>query len=115
MNVNNVGGVRSDIAQMLEKMRDISNKSGAFKVDNAVDQSKDFGGVMNATKNILSSVSESQSKTDVLKDRYLQGDPNISLAQVVVSSEKSKLAFEGLIVVRNKCLDAYKEIMNMPV
>ena len=51
----------------------------------------------------------------MLKNKYISGDANVSLSQVVVASEKSKLAFEGLIVVRNKCLESYKEIMNMPV
>jgi flagellar hook-basal body complex protein FliE len=50
-----------------------------------------------------------------LKQSYMTGDSNVSISQVMMSTMKSKLAFEGLLVVRNKLLDAYKEIMNMPV
>ncbi len=38
----------------------------------------------------------------MMKDKYLQGDPNVSLSQVMVVNEKSKLAFEGLIIVRKQ-------------
>tara|TARA_R110000868_G_scaffold124843_1_gene329792 strand:+ start:1616 stop:1963 length:348 start_codon:yes stop_codon:yes gene_type:complete len=115
MSIENVSGVRADIAQMLERIRDVSNKSGAFKVDDLAHQSGEFNGVMQSASKILDSVNNSQNQSDALKDQYLKGDPNVSLAQVVLSSEKSKMAFEGLIIVRNKCLDSYKEIMNMPV
>jgi flagellar hook-basal body complex protein FliE len=33
----------------------------------------------------------------------------------MVTKEKSGIAFEATIQVRNKVLEAYKQIMNMPV
>ncbi len=115
MSINHVTGVRADISQMLEKIRDISNKSSVFHGGQSVDKTHDFSGVMSSAKSLLNTVNETQTTSDTLKDKYLQGDPNVSLSQVLVSNEKSKIAFEGLIIVRNKCLEAYKEIMNMPV
>lgn len=46
---------------------------------------------------------------------FEMGDKNLSLADVMVAKEKSGIAFEATIQVRNKVLDAYKTIMNMPV
>lgn len=43
------------------------------------------------------------------------GDPSLSLADVMVAKEKSGIAFEATVQVRNKVLEAYKQIMNMPV
>ena len=43
------------------------------------------------------------------------GAPNLSLADVMVMKEKSGIAFEATLQVRNKVLEAYKQIMNMPV
>ena len=54
-------------------------------------------------------------QTEKLKNAYVAGDSSVSMAQVILSSQKSKLAFEGLVTVRNKILEAYKDIMNMPV
>ncbi len=66
-------------------------------------------------KNALSSVNQAQIDSEKLKNSYVLGDSNVSMSQVIVASQKSKLAFEGLVSVRNKILEAYKEIMNMPV
>lgn len=115
MSINHVNGVRADIAQMLDRIRDISNKTDVFHGGTAVDKTHDFNGVMSTAKDMMKTINDSQVNADAIKDKYLQGDPNVSLSQVLVTSEKSKIAFEGLIIVRNKCLEAYKEIMNMPV
>lgn len=115
MNVNNVSGVRSDIAEIMDRIRDITSKNSVFKADHKVEASGNFSNIMKETGKIMDSVNNAMTNTDALKDKYLQGDPNVSLTSVMVASEKSKLAFEGLIIVRNKCLEAYKEIMNMPV
>jgi flagellar hook-basal body complex protein FliE len=115
MSVGNVSGVRSDIAEIMERIRDITSKNNVFKADNAIQHGDSFSSVMNQTGKILDTVNNSMSGSEAMKDKFLQGDPNVSLSQVMVANEKSKLAFEGLIIVRNKCLEAYKEIMNMPV
>lgn len=47
--------------------------------------------------------------------RFEMGDPSLSLADVMVAKEKSGIAFEATLQVRNKVLEAYKQIMQMPV
>ena len=117
MTISQVNGVRADIAEMLDKIKDVTNRSKAFKQNNVISEADaaSFTNVFDAAKSALSNVNEMQTKSEALKDAYISGSPEVSLSQVVVSAEKSKLAFEGLIIVRNKCLEAYKEIMNMPV
>lgn len=46
---------------------------------------------------------------------FEMGDKSLSLADVMVTKEKSGIAFEATVQVRNKVLEAYKQIMNMPV
>jgi flagellar hook-basal body complex protein FliE len=46
---------------------------------------------------------------------FEMGDKSLSLADVMVAKEKSGIAFEATIQVRNKVLEAYKQIMSMPV
>ncbi|GAB0109639.1 MULTISPECIES: flagellar hook-basal body complex protein FliE [Pseudoalteromonas] len=43
------------------------------------------------------------------------GDRSVSLAEAMIASQKSSVAFEATVQVRNKLVEAYKEIMNMPV
>jgi flagellar hook-basal body complex protein FliE len=54
---------------------------------------------------------ESKDKTMAFE----MGDKSLSLADVMVAKEKAGIAFEATIQVRNKVLEAYKTIMNMPV
>ena len=53
------------------------------------------------------------SKEQAMK--FELGDPNLSLAEVMIAKEKAGIAFEATVQVRNKVLEAYKEIINMPV
>lgn len=115
MSINKVVGVRSDIAEMLNKIREVSHREKSLSSAVSTTESTSFSNIMESTKGALNHVNSLQSHSEAMKSQYLSGDQNVSLSQVVVASEKSKLAFEGLLVVRNKCLEAYKEIMNMPV
>jgi flagellar hook-basal body complex protein FliE len=43
------------------------------------------------------------------------GDTSVTLSEVMVASSKSGIALDATIQVRNKFVEAYKEIMSMPV
>jgi flagellar hook-basal body complex protein FliE len=43
------------------------------------------------------------------------GDDNVSLSDVMIDSQKASVAFEMGVQVRNRLINAYKEIMNMQV
>lgn len=115
MEINNVHGVRSDITEMLSKIREVSNKSKVFSESHTAAPTKSFEHVLSVAKDAVSNVDHVQTEGDKLKNAYIAGDSSVSMAQVILASQKSKLAFEGLVTVRNKILDAYKEIMNMNV
>ena len=115
MEISHVPGVRNDISEMLSKIREVSNKSKVFSDSGQVGATHSFDSVLSVAKNALTNVNEVQVQADKLKESYIAGDTSVSMSQVIIASQKSKLAFEGLVTVRNKILDAYKEIMNMPV
>jgi flagellar hook-basal body complex protein FliE len=47
--------------------------------------------------------------------RFEMGDPSVSLAEVMVNSQKAGLQFQAVAEIRNRVLSAYKDVMNMPV
>jgi len=63
----------------------------------------------------LSQVSGLQNNADGLKTQYELGDPNVSIGQVMVEGQKATVAFEATVRVRNKLVQAYQDIMNMPL
>jgi flagellar hook-basal body complex protein FliE len=68
-----------------------------------------------ALKSSLNEVARSQNDAVKLSRDFSVGDPNTSLQDVVVAMNKSQIAFQQTIQVRNKLVQAYQEIMNMQV
>ena len=66
------------------------------------------------TMQALDSVHQSQEESKAVREAYERGD-DIPLTDVVMQMQKSSLAFEATMQVRNKLLKAYEDIMNMPV
>jgi flagellar hook-basal body complex protein FliE len=66
-------------------------------------------------KQAISSVNDTQQQAGALATAYEKGDTQVSLAQVMVASQKASVSFQALTQVRNRLVDAYKDIMNMPV
>ncbi len=65
-------------------------------------------------KEALDAVDESQKASTALKSAYERGE-DVPLTNVVLAMQKSSLAFEATLQVRNKVLKAYQDILNMPV
>lgn len=65
--------------------------------------------------NAINTVNEVQKASGELAKSYAQGDPSVSLSQVMVASQKSSVSFQAMTQVRNKLVEAYQDIMNMPI
>lgn len=65
--------------------------------------------------NAINQVNETAMHSSSMSTRYTQGDPNIDLPEVMVAMQKSSVSFQAMSQVRNKLLEAYKDIMNMPI
>ncbi|WP_070962812.1 flagellar hook-basal body complex protein FliE [Vibrio sonorensis] len=72
----------------------------------------DFGDMLSKAINNVNSLSKTSSD---LQMRFDRGDQDVSLSDVMIARNKSSVAFEATIQVRNKLVEAYKELMNMPV
>ena len=68
-----------------------------------------------ALKNTLDQVSGAQKKTEELGKRFAMGDDSVNLSDVMISMQKSSIAFQATVQVRNKLVSAYHDIMNMQV
>ncbi|MDF0532974.1 flagellar hook-basal body complex protein FliE [Shewanella yunxiaonensis] len=82
-------------------LRQVGNTSGA-----------DFADLLSQA---VGHVSELQNTSSNLATRLDMGDTSVSLSDTVIAREKASVAFEATVQVRNKLVEAYKEIMSMPV
>lgn len=74
--------------------------------------SSNFGDLL---KQAVDNVNDLQSRSGELKNAVEMGDRSVSLAEAMIASQKAGIAFEATVQVRNKLVDAYKQIMSMPV
>jgi flagellar hook-basal body complex protein FliE len=72
-------------------------------------------GFANLLKQGLEKVNETQSKASSLATQFERGVPGVELPQVMLEMQKANVSFRALAEVRNKFVDAYREIMNMPL
>lgn len=63
---------------------------------------------------LLGAVNAAQADASAASAAYERGDTS-DIAAVMLSRQKSSVAFEATLQVRNKLLSAYRDIMNMPV
>lgn len=73
------------------------------------------GGFSELLKTSLNAVNEVQRESGELKTGFENGSTDASLAEVMIASQKADLSFRAVTEVRNKLVQAYQDIMNMPV
>lgn len=106
------------IQQVLEQMRTITQKMQTDEqASNVVNQSAstETANFSQVLKTALQEVNDTQQSANTLKEAFAAGDPSINLVDVMLQSQKAGIEFEATVQVRNKLINAYKEIMNMPV
>ena len=63
----------------------------------------------------LAGENQAQQTSGALAAAFERGDPNADLARVMVASQQSQLAFRATVEVRNRLVQAYQDVMNMPL
>jgi flagellar hook-basal body complex protein FliE len=69
----------------------------------------------NVLKQGLDSVNATQQKADTLATQFERGVDGIELPQVMLEMQKANVSFRAVTEVRNKLVNAYQDIMNMPI
>lgn len=64
--------------------------------------------------NFVESVNALGAESEVAKDAFLRGEP-IDLHEVMIAGEEAGIAFDLLIEVRNKLVEAYQNLIRMPI
>ena len=123
---------RVDINQVLMQMRAIKTQMPAQPLNEvqnteALKPSSQVRDALEATgkveppsfgdmfKSAVDTVNNNQSQANDLSQRYELGDPNVDLPEVMIALQKSSVSFQAMTEVRNKMVEAYKQIMNMPL
>lgn len=100
-----------EINQVLAQMRVVTAQANGGIAVTETPQNE-FGDLL---KRSIDAVNETQQNASSLRTAFEQGEPGLDLADVMIAAQKSNVSFQAMVEVRNKLVDAYKDVMNMPV
>lgn len=121
---------RVDIGQLLGQMRNLKAQTQAFQRpqmlngDMAVNRTLTNLQVESPTKvpsfgdlmaKAINNVNEVQQQSSAMADAYERGVAGVDITDVMVATQKASVSFQAAVQVRNKLVEAYKDVMNMPV
>lgn len=109
------------INQMQQMMREVRSANGLEHLQStgqlqpdrvSADDKVEFSSLL---KNAIDTVNGLQADSKNKATAFEMGDRSVSIGDVMIAQQKSSVAFEATVQVRNKMVDAYKEIMSMTV
>ncbi|GAJ74058.1 flagellar hook-basal body complex protein FliE [Vibrio sp. JCM 18904] len=102
-----IDGIQAEMrAMMVEATNTAPTASGGAKVG------ADFNDLLTKA---INNVNTLQKASGDLQTRFDRGDADVSLSDVMIARNKSSVAFDATVQIRNKLVEAYKDLMNMPV
>jgi flagellar hook-basal body complex protein FliE len=101
-----------EISQVLAQMRVIRAQvnDGAAPAGQASE-----AGFHDLLRRSIDAVNETQQAANAQRTAFEQGDDSVDLASVMIAAQKSSVSFQAMVEVRNKLVQAYKDVMAMPV
>lgn len=100
------------LAQLRVNAAAAQNKLQGVQPLNSNDNEANFSTLL---KQSIDKVNELQKSSGDLSKAFELGDPGVSLAEVMIAKQKAGVAFQSVLQVRNKLVEAYKEVMSMSV
>lgn len=108
-----------DTQSLMLQMRALSAQAQNRPEDNSplVEQTGEAKaqGFSDLLKQSIESVNTEQGKSKELKEAFESGDEGADLTEVMLQAQKASLSFQAMTQVRNKLVEAYKDVMNMPI
>ncbi|WP_025785052.1 flagellar hook-basal body complex protein FliE [Sporosarcina sp. D27] len=68
----------------------------------------------NFLKDAIQNVNSAQVQSDVMTEKLVRGE-NVDLHNVMITAQKASVALNATMEIRNKVIEAYQEVMRMPV
>lgn len=99
-----------EIDKVLAQMRTMSGPG--IGETPAKTEGADFSDLL---KQSIDKVNDTQMQAGRLAKAFEAGDPDTNLSEVMVSLQKAGISFQAMLQVRNKLVDAYRDVMNMPM
>ncbi|WP_329742668.1 flagellar hook-basal body complex protein FliE [Dyella sp. A6] len=111
-----------DVNSLLSQMRQMSTQASASTSESAFRSigasqgtslaGSSFGDLL---KQSIADVAQNQTQAGTLAANFERGAPGADLASTMVSIQKAQLSLSAMNQVRNKLVEAYKDVMGMSI
>lgn len=121
----------SSISSVLAQIRSYQGQVGQIGAtatgdvarSNAIDGLPGLNGVQDAAapsfsqtlREAIGGVNQAQQQAGALTKAFELGEPGADLAKVMVAAQQSTVAFRATVEVRNRLVQAYQDVMSMPL
>ncbi|UQB41688.1 flagellar hook-basal body complex protein FliE [Thiomicrospira microaerophila] len=105
---------QSLMLQMRALTAEAQNKPLAVTATEQTGQSS-AQGFADLLKQSVEGVNNQQHKAREMRESFERGDEGADLTEVMLQAQKASLSFQAMTQVRNKLVEAYKDVMNMPI
>ena len=100
----------------IQSIFNVAPSAGLLKMDTPVkptsyEAQQNFGNFLKAA---IDNVNTKQYESDVMTQKLIMGE-NVELHDVMITAQKATIALNATMEVRNKVVEAYQEIIRMPV
>lgn len=103
-----------DINSLLHISSDYGNELTELIKNTSDSSGKSFDSVFQSALNLLKETNDLSNAAELEEIRFAMGDSE-NLHDLTIALQKAEVAIQYTVAVRDKVLDAYKEIMNMQI
>ena len=100
------------IDQLLSQLQAASQRAAGDTSAQASGGPGDFAALLQTS---LEQVSNVQADAKQLAKSLELGAPNVNIEDVIISLQKADVSFQAMVQARNKLVEAYQQVMSMPI
>ena len=104
---NGVGNINRLVPGIIERL-DVT------RPEKTAPESKAESSFSEVFSNMINQVNDLQKDAAQIQEAFMSGDP-VELHQVMIKAQEAGIAMDLLLEIRNKLVDAYSEMMRMPL
>lgn len=110
MDIKSSGSFSALSAQLAQAVAGV--KSGTASSASKAVEGADF---VSSLESALKSVSHAQLQATETQRQFQLENPAVSLEETMIAMNKAQISFSAAVQVRNRLVQAYEQMMNMPV
>ena len=109
------GALPNQMDTAIAKMQELARLASGQSVGASSNGKTENADFQNMLQTAIRAVNDAQNDAQVKAQQFSTGNSEMSLEEVMVSLQNANVAFQGMIAVRNRLVEAYRDVINLQV